>query len=156
RARLTRSATPADGVYGPAPCDLHARLQLARVEVLGPAELERAEERRVRVLVEARALREVALVLAPLFDPGAEGDLVAEPGKRRHDRARLVGVVERGQLVDRRGRDVLPIEDVGAAVLEVVHQPGELDRLLVDAEHRGDLVVRAARGRVSVPERGRS
>ena len=59
----------------------------------------------------------------------------------------LVLVVERPQLLDRRLRHVLPVQDVDAAVLEVVHDLGRVERLGVRAPDRRHGVVRAARRR---------
>ena len=87
--------------------------------------------------------------------PGAERDLVPELGVWREQHAGRVLVVEVAQLLHRRRRHLRPVEDEDGAVLEVVHDLGDLERvrvLPVDGRRR---IVRPTGRRIGVPLRVR-
>ena len=86
--------------------------------------------------------------------PGAEGDLVAELGKRRDDETSRVAVVDLPEKLDGVRRRLRAVEHVHASVLEVVQHSCELDGLRVEAVHGRRDVVRARGRRERVPRLG--
>src|SRR5581483_5747234 len=111
-------------------------------------------EGREGLLVEPRAGRDLAdAVVVVLVVPGGvsgprgQRDLVPEPRDRRPEHPQRALVVERLQLVDRRGGHLRAPPDDHAAVLLVVHHLARVDRVPVEAPDRPERVVAPGRRR---------